>query len=123
VSHLVLIQTQVRDASAVHAACNRLGLTAPIAGRHRLFSGEAEGLAVKLLEWQYPVVCNLGSGELKYDNFGGRWGDQRHLDRFLQAYAVEKCRLEARKKGHTITETKLADGSIRLTVQVQGGSA
>jgi hypothetical protein len=46
------------------------------------------------------------------------WGDKRELDRFLQAYAVEKARIEARRQGHTVTEQSLADGSIKLTVQV-----
>jgi hypothetical protein len=58
-----------------------------------------------------------------YDNFGGRWGDQKHLDRFLQAYAVEKCRIEARRRGHQCAEQTLADGSVKLTIQVNGGAA
>jgi hypothetical protein len=51
------------------------------------------------------------------------WGDQRQLDRFLQAYAVEKAKIEARKRGHSVTEQALADGSIKLTLQVAGGAA
>ena len=39
-----------------------------------------------------------------------------HLDRFLQIYAVEKAKLEARKKGYAVTEQALGDGSIRLQV-------
>jgi hypothetical protein len=50
------------------------------------------------------------------------WGEQQHLDRFLQAYAVEKARSEARRQGHTVTEQSLADGSIKLIVQVGGGA-
>jgi hypothetical protein len=57
-----------------------------------------------------------------YDNYEGRWGDQQHLDSFLQNYAVEKARIEARKQGHTMTEQKLADGSVKLTINV-GGAA
>jgi len=41
----------------------------------------------------------------------------------MQAYAVERARIEARKKGHSVTETQLADGSIKLTIQVAGGAA
>jgi len=44
------------------------------------------------------------------------WGDQVQLDRFLQAYAVEKAALEARKLGHTVSEQLLADGSIKLQI-------
>jgi hypothetical protein len=50
-------------------------------------------------------------------------GDQKHLYAFLQSYAVERAKLEARKKGYTTTEQPLADGSIKLTIQVQGGAA
>jgi hypothetical protein len=32
----------------------------------------------------------------------------------------EKSRLEARRKGHTVTEQLLTDGSIKLTIQVGG---
>ena len=51
---------------------------------------------MQLPQWTFPIVCNTSTGELKYDNYGGRWGQQCHLDQFLQAYAVEKARLEAR---------------------------
>ena len=59
---------------------------------------------------------------IKFDNFGGSWGDQVQLDQFLQAYAAEKAKLEARKRGHSVLEQSLADGSIKLTIQV-GGAA
>ncbi len=121
-SHIVTIKTEVRDADAVHAACRRLGLPEPVSGTTQLFSGEATGLAVQLPDWHYPVVCDTTTGKLHYDNYGGVWGDQQRLDRFLQAYAVEKARIEARKRGHSVTEQSLADGSIKLTVNV-GGAA
>ncbi len=122
-SHIVTIKTEVRDAAAVRSACDRLRLPPPVQGVHRLFSGEVSGLGVQLPDWRYPVVCQLESGQLQYDNFEGRWGEQKHLDRLLQAYAVEKCRLEARRKGHSLTEQRLADGSIKLTIQMNGGAA
>ena len=51
------------------------------------------------------------------------WGEQARLDAFLQSYAVEKAKIEARKKGHTVTEQSLTDGSIKLTIKVNGGAA
>ena len=122
-SHVVTVETAVRDAAAVRAACQRLGLAAPVDGKTRLFSGEVQGLAVQLPGWQYPVVADLATGQVKFDNFGGRWGEQKHLDRLLQMYAVEKARSEARRRGHLVTETSLSDGSIKLTIQVNGGAA
>jgi len=117
-SHVVQIQTEVRDPTAVTAACKRLSLPAPVHGTHRLFSESIEGLAVALPNWRYPVVCNTESGQLRYDNYSGRWGEQVQLDRFVQQYAVAKATLEARKRGHTVTEQPLADGSIKLSVQL-----
>jgi hypothetical protein len=49
-------------------------------------------------------------------------GRQEHLDRFLQRYALEKAYIEARKRGHSVVEQALADGSIKLTITVGGGS-
>jgi hypothetical protein len=123
VSHIVVIKTEVRDAAAVRAACQRLGLVEPVQGTTRLFSGEVTGLAVQLPDWVYPIVCDAASGQVKFDNFNGRWGDQKHLDRFLQAYAVAKAISEARRQGHSVSETALADGAIKLTIQVAGGAA
>lgn len=122
-SHIVEIKTQVRDPVAVAAACQRLGLPPPLRKTVRLFTSTETGLVVQLPGWNYPVVCDVASGAVKYDNFNGRWGDQQELSKFLQMYTVEKARIEARKKGHTVTEHSLADGSIKLTIQVQGGSS
>jgi hypothetical protein len=121
-SHTVTIKTEVRDAHAVRAACERLRLPAPVQGKTQLYDREVEGLAVQLPAWDYPVVANLGSGELAYDNMNGYWGDSKELDRLLQAYAAEKVKIEARRKGHVVTESQLADGSLKLTIQV-GGAA
>ena len=122
-SHIVEIKTKVRDFSAVQAACSRLGLEAPQHGTAKLFSGMAAGVIVKLPGWRYPVVFDTTKGQSKFNDYGGRWGDQAQLDRFQQIYAVELAKIAARKQGHSVTEQQLNDGSIKLTVQVQGGAA
>src|ERR1022692_1507174 len=120
-SHLVTIQTQVRDAVALVAACKRLSLAEPGRETVQLFSGQATGLAVRLPNWQYPVVVDVDAGAVHFDNFGGHWGEQKQLNQLLQAYAVEKTRLEARKKGHAFQETALQDGSIKVQI-LEGAS-
>ena len=119
-SHIVQIQTEVRDPAAIFAACQRLGLAEPKYGEAKLFSGSKTGWQVRLPEWRYPVVIDVNTGSLDFDNFEGRWGERKELSNFLQKYAVEKARIEAHKKGHSVTEQELADGSIKLTVQVEG---
>jgi hypothetical protein len=122
VSHVVTIEAEARDPAAVAAACRRLGLPAPVMGTAKLFEGEAHGLLVRLPGWLYPAVVEPVTGSVRYDNYGGAWGDPAQLGRFLQAYALEKAAIEARKGGHAVTERALADGSIRLTVTVGGGA-
>lgn len=119
-SHIVTIETRVHDRAAIIAACHRLGLAVPLEGTAKLYSGEASGLLLNLPGWTYPAVIDPLSGIVKYDNFGGTWGDPRHLDHFLQAYAVAKATQEARKKGLQVTEQALQDGSIKL--QIHEGS-
>ena len=121
-SHIVTVQTEVRDATALNSACQRLRLSEPTVETVRLFNDEATGHCVRLPDWRYPVVCDLQKGQVRYDNYEGRWGEQRELDRLIQAYACEKAKLEARRQGHTVTEQALTDGSIKLTVHV-GGAA
>lgn len=120
-SHIVQIKTEVKDADAIQAACRRLGLEAAVAGHHTLFAGQsADGLAVKLPGWQYPAVFNVETGAAAYDNYNGAWGKQSELDKFLQAYAVEKAIYEAQKGGYSVYEETLEDGSIKLNISVEG---
>jgi hypothetical protein len=119
-SHIVSIKTKLTDAAALSAACRRLGLAEPMKGTATLFTTEATGLIVKLPGWSYPAVVDTQSGEVKYDTYNGHWGKEEELHKLLQGYAVEKTRIEARRMGHTLTEQALADGSIKLTLQVGG---
>jgi hypothetical protein len=115
-SHIVSIKVQMKDADVLAAACRRLGLAAPVHETVELFSGNATGLAVRLPNWQYPIVVDITAGEMHYDDYNGEWGDKVALDRLIQAYAVERTRMEARRKGFACTETVLQDGSVKLQI-------
>jgi len=115
-SHIVSVQTKVHDPVAIAAACHRLNLPAPTQGTATIFSGEATGLIVQLSGWQYPIVIDTLTGVVRYDNFNGCWGDQAHLDRFTQAYAVEMTKQLARRKGLQVSEQALENGSIRVEI-------
>ncbi len=115
-SHIVTIRTQAKDPQAIAAACTRLGLPAPEQGTVKLFEAEASGTLVKLPGWLYPLVIDTTTGEIRFDNYGGNWGDPKQLDRFRQAYAVEKTRIEAARKGHRLAEQPQPDGSVKLTI-------
>ena len=119
-SHLATVRTQVRDAVAVTAACQRLNWPLPANGTAQLYSGAATGLVVTIPSWRYPAVIELSTGDIHFDHFEGAWGDPQLLHRFLQRYAVEKACIEARRQGHRVNEQALADGSIRLQITTGG---
>jgi hypothetical protein len=121
-SHIVTIETQIRDAGALRSACSRLGHAEPVHRTADLFTSKATGYCVELPDWRYPVVCDVDEGRVHFDNYEGRWGDPVHLDRLTQAYAVERAKIEARRNGHSVTEQPLNDGSIKLVIGV-GGAA
>jgi hypothetical protein len=121
-SHIVTVKCELRDHAAVSAACRRLELAPPLVGTAQLFRGQATGLIVRLPDWTYPVVIDTNTGQVHYDNYEGAWGNQAHLDLLLQMYAVEMARIEARRRGHQVTEQTLPDGSIKLTIKA-GGAA
>ena len=113
-SHIVTIQTRIRDRQALEAACRRLKLPSAKEATVDFFSGSVHGWAVELPGWVYPVVVDPASGQLHYDNYEGRWGQEQELHRLLQAYAVEKAKLEARRQGYRCHEILLSNGTIRL---------
>ena len=118
-SHTVEIKTEVRDEAAVNAACSRLHLPRATRGTFELYSEEVAGLGIELPRWKYPVVANTDTGQLKFDSYGGRWGSQEYLDQFLQMYAVEKAKIESRKRGHSVCEQRLDNGAIKLTINLE----
>src|SRR4051812_33795666 len=113
-SHITEIQIVVRDLSAMRAACRPLGLAETVRETGTVFSSAQSGYSVWLRGWRYPVVFDLALGEMTFDAYGGNWGQQGELDRFVQAYSVEMASLEARRRGHAVSEQLLADGSILL---------
>ena len=120
-SHIVVVQVEIRDLDAIKSACCRLKLKEPLYGRAIIFNTEIEGVIVELgNDWIYPVVCQIETGEVKYDNYGGEWGDQKYLDKFVQTYSIEKATLEARRKGYSVIEQPLSDGSVKLIVNTGG---
>jgi len=116
-SHTVSIKAQVKCQTALAATCLRLGLPAPNHGQVRLFDQIATGTGVQLPGWRFPL-CITSDGSVLHDHFQGLWGEPKELSRFLQAYATEAAKLQARRQGHSVTETQLADGTIQLIVEL-----
>lgn len=91
--------------------------------QHRLFTSSATGWGVKLKGWRYPTVFNTDTGEVKFDNYGGKWGDEKRLNEFKQRCSVESAIMRAELEGRKYTETKLDDGRIRIRIEAEEAPA
>jgi hypothetical protein len=123
-SHTVQVKNiQCKNEAALETACDALGLELSSRAKHQLFGGnKAEGRAVRLPGWNYPVIINTETGEASYDNYGGSWGKQEELDRLIQRYSVEAAKMEALAHGYSVDgEEALADGSIKLSLANYAG--
>ncbi len=118
-SHIVTGKAKLTKRTAIDAACKRLGIAAPVDGSHKVYQTNVKGLGVKLPGWNYPVVIHPETGEMKFDNYHGSWGKQEELDKFQQAYEVERQKAAARATGYTVSETVQADGTVQLEVLVE----
>ncbi len=117
-SHTVKLKTQLTCLESIKRACNRLGnVTVLGPGTVKFYSGKAaQGLQIKLPAWRYPIVVDIESGDVTFDNYNEHWGKQEELDKFNQAYGVEKAKYEGERNGYAITETVMTTGEIKVTL-------
>ena len=122
-SHISKIELEVRDIQVLMSACQRLGLEL-VKGQKmfKWYGKEAEcDHAIRITGANYEIgVINNGSlYELNCDyydpNIEKTIGRQGGL--LKQAYAVEKSKVEARKKGYSVVERQTQTG-IRLHVRI-----
>jgi len=82
-----------------------------------VFRKKVKGILVRFPSWSFPIVVDLPTGKIQYDNYGGQWGNQKELDKFLMFYGAEKAKLEAEKQGHVCKETVLDNGHLKIQIQ------
>ena len=97
-SHRVDMALALKDRAALRRACKALMIDFT-EGKHvvDLFAGQkAEADASFLLPgWRYRVAVNLKAGTAAFDNYGGHWGKQEDLDKFVQEYTLQVAEHEA----------------------------
>jgi hypothetical protein len=122
-SHISKIELEVKDLAILGQACARLGLELA-RGRtaFKWYGKEApcdHCIRVPGADYEIGVINNGGSFELNCDYY------DRNLEKTIgkqggllkQAYAVEKAKVEARKKGYSVVERQTETG-IRLHVRI-----
>lgn len=121
-SHFTTIETQIRDVSALRAACSELGLTIESNAQARGYSlNRTKGDLVIRLKGPYDIAVNRqadGTFGLTTDWWDGHVEREvgANFGRLRQLYGVCKAQAEARRKGYSVRRLTLGDGSIKLTI-------
>ena len=122
-SHISKIELEVKDLGILCQACSRLGLELLRDSKtFKWYGQEAQCdhcIRVPGADYEIGVLNRNGSYELNCDFY------DKNLEKVIglkggllrQAYAVEKTRLEARKKGYSVIERQSENG-IRLHVRI-----
>lgn len=117
-SHITTIRdTQILNLDALKAACEALGVEEPKHGRHKLYGAQrAEGYAVKLKGWRYPVVVDTKSGNIMFDDYGSQH-DAMPLVELHNEYALAVVKQVAIKQKRRIVSEERVNGKIVLKMR------
>jgi len=122
-SHISKIELEVKDLGILGQACSRLGLELLKNSKtFKWYGQEAQCdhcIRVPGADYEIGVLNRNGSYELNCDFY------DKNLEKVIglkggllkQAYAVEKTRLEARKKGYSVIERQTQNG-IQLHIRI-----
>ncbi len=123
-SHTTTVELEYTDEEALIQALDATGFPYQKNKTVQLYSSKHTGIAVNLPGWKYPIVLEkTDSGyRLRYDNYNGRWGDQKTLDSFMQKlarkYAEKVAQKYAKRLGGRITKKRDKKGSLIIEIEV-----
>jgi len=123
-SHISKIELEVKDLSTLRQACTRLGLHMLEGKKTFKWFGQEEGHcdhAIRVPGATYEIgVTQKGTlYELQCDYYDSALSNVigQNSGLLKQAYAIERTKTEARRKGYSIIEKK-TDTGIRLHIRV-----
>ena len=123
-SHISKIELEVKDLGTLRQACSRLGFNLHEGKKTFKWYGQEEShcdhaIRIPGATYEIGVVKTGDAFELQCDYWDSAIGKAIGIGGGLlrQAYAVERTKTEARRKGYSIIEKKTESG-IRLHVRV-----
>lgn len=129
-SHLTTIDIEVKDLNALATACQSLGLVLRRDQKtFRTYAGARTSCEAAIVDtknaraYEIGVVRTNDRLVLQYDGWNNGDGMQdivgNNCSRLVQEYARAVTLRTARQQGMRVSETRMADGSIRLKLQPQ----
>jgi len=127
-SHMSTVGVVIKDLESLGTACRRLGIelvrgqkTATYYGHNKVNCEHA--IRVPSSAHEIAIIKNAdGTYSLQADFYGLEGEKIRklcgsNLGLLTQSYAVEKAKIEARRKGYSVLEKREEDNSITLTLK------
>ena len=115
--HLSTLKLQIKSIEALEAACRRVGLELKPAQMGRadyriMIPGARMGILVQKDGENWKLVQDSD--------------DRRRIEQLLgpdanrlrQSYGIEVAKLEAARQGYSVFEEEMADGAVKLRIQV-----
>ena len=120
-SHISKIEIDIKDLSTLSRACQALGLTFTKANQFRYYNGYApcdNVIRIPTAQYEIGVVRVEGGYALQWDDWHSGGLTQAlgaDAGRLKQAYAVERVRTEARRRGMRVQQ-KTHGSAIQLVL-------
>ena len=116
-SHVTKLKLKISNFTCLQDALKRI-TGAAFLGKTTVdyFNKRQHGIAFQLPSFVYPIVVNPETYELYADMYGGKWGDQKELDKLMQHYAVECTKSFAENNDYYYEEQTNENGEIRCTL-------
>ena len=123
-SHISKIELEVKDLATLRQACTRLGLNMLEGKKTFKWYGQEDGRCdhvIRIPGANYEIGVTRAGGlyELQCDYYDSALEKTigQNAGLLKQAYAIERTKTEARRKGYSIIEKK-TDSGVRLHVRV-----
>jgi len=93
------VRVEFRDLDLLAEVVKAMGGKVLGEGTHDLYATAEQGWGFTLPSWTFPLVLRA-DGNLRYDDYHGKWGDILDLDRIGSEYAMRKAERTAQGLGY-----------------------
>ena len=117
-SHIVKLALKFKVKQALDHAINAASEGAEHVSNYRFYDNNVvSGLGIQFNGWKYKAVID-NDGNMVYDTYKGKWGNESHMENFCKEYTFEVARSWAMNHGYFVQD----NGVIMTITTPEGGN-